>query len=445
MDSLLRLAILKSQLLELVVKKVGELALLYLWMRVDEEDIGRLSGSVEIWVRCLEVLGAEEGRSEGDIRENENALNRAEEQARTQAKALESVRKELENAQKASKQQLIEHETIKNRVEEQMRAQAKAFESVRKELENVQKDSKQQQIVYETRLKSLKEEMTRVQEAAAKAKAEARKEPTRRSLFIQTEDYQATEIEQLRDTIRRLQRETDAALSRNKELETGQKQLKLELSAAQQSCNTENEALIALRTKVKSAENEVEEKTSEVSRLRDIVLSLELETAKQTAQCQRLQNSSQEQAAKLAEKWQNQLNLQATSAQKTETCLTAQLSQEILQSSQLRALLDQKELKISTLTENKEQLEGEIRENKVTIDRLQLSLSQLINMDEDTFEAVMKHEMEMMRSAYEQRLKDLRDAYDRLKRDKMIEGRALKEALAEKERVLELINSKFGL
>jgi hypothetical protein len=66
-------------------------------------------------------------------------------------------------------------------------------------------------------------------------------------------------------------------------------------------------------------------------------------------------------------------------------------------------------------------------------------------MDEDTFEAVMKHEMEMMRSAYEQRLKDLRDAYDRLKRDKMIEGRALKEALAEKERVLELINSKFGL
>ena len=435
MDSLLRLAILKAQLLELVVKKVGELALLYLWMRVDEEDIGRLSGSVEIWVRCLEVLGAEERRSEG-----ENALNRAEEQLRNQTKALENVRKELENAQKASKQQLIEHEAIKNRVEEQVRAQAKALESARKELENAQKDSKQQQIAYETRLKSLKEEMAQVQEA----KAETRKEPTRRSLFTQTEDYQA-ELEQQRDTICRLQRETDTVLSRNKELEARQKQLESELSAAQQSYNTEHEIAVALRAKVKSAESEAEEKTSEVSRLRDIVMSLELETAKQAALCQRLQGNSQEQAAELAKKWEIQLDLQAASAQKTETCLTAQLSQELQQSSQLRALLDQKELKISTLTENKEQLEGEIRENEATIDRLQRSLSQLINMDEDTFEAVMKHEMEMMRSAYEQRLKDLRDSYDRLKRDKMIEGRALKEALAEKERVLELISSKSGL
>ena len=403
LESLLRLAILKAQLLELVLKKAGELALLYLWMRWDEEAIGRLSGSVEIWVKCLEVLGAEEGT--GQI-------------------ALETAN---------------EKDLLLSRAEEQVRSQAKVMEGLRKEVESAQKDSKQQQIAYESRLKALKEALSRAEEAVLKAKAETKQEPIRRSQSIQTENDPATETKRLKETILALQQEKDAILRKSMEWEQSAKQAEAEIAALQQGSRTESQETLQ---KLKSAQNEVLEKTGEVDRLREERLNSELAAANQAAQYQRLLRECEE-AGKQAEAWRSRLDQQSTSAKQAEACLALQLAQEVQQSAQFRALLDSKDLEIAVLIETKVQLKAEIEENKGTIDRLQRSLSQLINMDEDTFEAVMKNEMDMMRNAYEQRLKDLRCSYDSLKREKTTETRALKEALAEKERVLELISSKL--
>lgn len=403
LEALLRMAILKTQLLELVLKKAGELALLYLWMRLDEEAIGRLSGSVEIWVKCLEVLGNEEESGQGAV----EALN---------AKDL-----------------------LVNRAEEQVRSQAKAIESLRKELESAQKDTKQQQIAYESKLKALKEDLFRAEEAVLKAKAAVKTEPTRRSVSIQTENDPAQETKRLTKAIFALEQEKDAISKRNGELEQRGKLVEAEIAVLQEDVRRER---LEMRQKLQSAESEVQEKAFEVDRLKEERLNSDLATGNQAAQYQSLVREWEE-ATKQAEAWRSRLDQQCVSAKQAEACLALQLAQEVQKSAQFQALLDSKDLEITILAESEQQLKAEIEANEGSIERLQRSLSQLINMDEDTFEAVMKNEMDMMRKAYEQRLKELRCSYDRLKREKATETRALKEALGEKERVLQLISSKL--
>ena len=402
-ESLLRLSILKSQFQEIIIKKIGEIALLHLWLKVDEEEIGRLSGSVEIWVKCLEILSANEQNEKLKLMQQELNLKND-----ILAKLEENVRILTEKKTNLER----EFDVFRNKSEAKFANLQKEFDIFRKTNE-------------EEKCKNL-EEIRNLREI--KAKIEAKK-----SIFVQTDFFESQEIISMRENLKMLQFELQNEQKLRKNAEN-------EIKSIQESEKIEKETL---EMEIKSAKNRIEELNSENNRLKVEIDGLKLEIQNHEFLYEKLQTDFKSASTAHSTTLQLQLDHLTSSAKETEACLTSQISKITDQLSNLRTELDQKDLEIANLTEKNRDYASEILENRSTIDRLQLSLSKLVNMDEDTFEAVMKNEMEMMRNAYELKLKEARNALEKVKKEKIVEVRTLKEALAEKERVLEVTLSRI--
>ena len=94
----------------------------------------------------------------------------------------------------------------------------------------------------------------------------------------------------------------------------------------------------------------------------------------------------------------------------------------------LIAKIDEKELANERLESENKYLKSEIYKCRTLNEKLQDDLAKANqDYDEDTFENVMRHELTIMRDAYEKKIKEFRDEIDSIKKKNLTEVRKLKE------------------
>ena len=248
----------------------------------------------------------------------------------------------------------------------------------------------------------------------------------------QQNSFLKAQVEELQKTLQK--EDSEKIRSQLKTLKDTNISLHKQLTAKDQEILASQEELKKLKESIAFLNERIEGFKSEQLILKDSQQtnqkkceSLQTEKEQLNNQIQTLKNNYLS-ATKELEKAKTQ-NSKQKESQQVEEFLNKEISDLRNQLEDLKQKHEDSNLKVDKLTWEIQDLIQDLKDKDSIIERLQNELMGVGSDDEDTFENVMKHELSMMRQAYEKKINKLQEAFETSKKSYMLQIRELKEQL----------------